>query len=111
VNKGIRLIIFGAIAECGWVFGLKYAHAPLAIALAIACLVFSFFAMILATRYIDASVTYVIYVGLGTAFVVIAESVMLVRAGLGVSPLRVLFVATLIAGVIGIKSGKGKAHA
>ena len=95
-TKGFLWVLDGAVAECGWAYGLKHAQN------ALVCV--SFVSFIKALKYIPVSVAYTVFVGLGAFFIVIAESVSEYGSS-GQTPdaLRLFFIATLIAGVLGLK--------
>ena len=103
-TKGFLWVLGGAVAECGWAYGLKHAQNALGFALTAALVCVSFVSFIKALKYIPVSVAYTVFVGLGAFFVVIAEIVSEFRAS-GQTPdlLRLFFIATLIAGVLGLK--------
>ncbi|QPH87148.1 DMT family transporter [Campylobacter concisus] len=103
-TKGFLWVLGGAVAECGWAYGLKHAQDAVGFALTAALVCVSFVSFIKALKYIPVSVAYTVFVGLGAFFVVIAEIVSEFRAS-GQTPdlLRLFFIATLIAGVLGLK--------
>ena len=103
-TKGFLWVLGGAVAECGWAYGLKHAQNAVGFALTAALVCVSFVSFIKALKYIPVSVAYTVFVGLGAFFVVIAEIVSEFRAS-GQTPdlLRLFFIATLIAGVLGLK--------
>ena len=103
-TKGFLWVLGGAVAECGWAYGLKHAQDAVGFALTAALVCVSFVSFIKALKYIPVSVAYTVFVGLGAFFVVIAEIVSEFRAS-GQAPdlLRLFFIATLIAGVLGLK--------
>ncbi len=106
MNKGLILIIIGAIFECGWVYGLKYANSPYswgftAVSLSISTIVF-----MNAFKFLKPSLAYVLYVGLGTAFVVSSEIITNFTHGIEINYWRIFFVITLIIGVLGLRGGK-----
>lgn len=92
------------MAECGWAYGLKHAQNAVGLALTAALVCVSFVSFMKAMKYLPVSVAYTVFVGLGAFFVVIAEIVSEFRAS-GQTPdlLRLFFIATLIAGVLGLK--------
>ncbi len=58
----------------------------------------------LAFKYLPTSVAYTVFVGLGAFFIVVAESVSEYTSnGQAPDPLRLFFIATLVAGVLGLK--------
>ena len=103
-TKGFLWVLGGAVAECGWAYGLKHAQDAVGFALTAALVCVSFVSFIKALKYIPVSVAYTVFVGLGAFFVVIAEIVSEFRAS-GQTPdlLRLFFIATLSAGVLGLK--------
>lgn len=103
-TKGFLWVLGGAVAECGWAYRLKHAQDAVGFALTAALVCVSFVSFIKALKYIPVSVAYTVFVGLGAFFVVIAEIVSEFRAS-GQTPdlLRLFFIATLIAGVLGLK--------
>nr|WP_314389712.1 SMR family transporter [uncultured Campylobacter sp.] len=102
-TKGFLWVLGGAVAECGWAYGLKHASSVPEIALTAMLVCVSFTSFIMAMKYLPISITYTVFVGLGAFFVVIAEIVSEFRAS-GQTPdlLRLFFIATLIAGVLGL---------
>ena len=103
-TKGFLWVLGGAVAECGWAYGLKHAQNAVGFALTTALVCVSFVSFMKAMKYLPISITYTVFVGLGAFFVVIAEIVSEFRAS-GQTPdlLRLFFIATLIAGVLGLK--------
>lgn len=102
-NKGLFFVVCGAILECGWVYGLKYANSNLAYLGTAAILVVSFFTFAFSFKYISPSVAYTLYIGLGTVFVMCAEIATEMANGRDIELLRVFFVFTLIFGIFGLK--------
>ena len=103
-TKGFLWVLGGAVVECGWAYGLKHAQNAVGFALTAALVCVSFVSFMKAMKYLPVSVTYTVFVGLGAVFVVIAEIGSEFRAS-GQTPdlLRLFFIATLIAGVLGLK--------
>ena len=103
-TKGFLWVLGGAVAECGWAYGLKHSQDAVGFALTAALVCVSFVSFMKAMKYLPISITYTVFVGLGAFFVVIAEIVSEFRAS-GQTPdlLRLFFIATLIAGVLGLK--------
>ncbi|ASM34333.1 chaperonin [Campylobacter sputorum subsp. bubulus] len=102
-NKGLFFVIFGAILECGWVYGLKYANSNLAYLGTAAILVVSFFTFALSFKYLPPSVAYTLYIGLGTFFVMLSEIAIEITNGVSIEILRIFFVFTLLYGILGLK--------
>ena len=103
-TKGFLWVLGGAVAECGWAYGLKHAQNAVGFALTAALVCVSFVSFIKALKYIPVSVAYTVFVGLGAFFIVVAESVSEYGSnGLAPDPLRLFFIAMLVAGVLGLK--------
>ena len=103
-TKGFLWVLGGAVAECGWAYGLKHASSAPEIALTAMLVCVSFTSFIMAMKYLPVSVAYTVFVGFGAFFIVVAESVSeYSSSGQMPDPLRLFFIATLIAGVLGLK--------
>ncbi|WP_103583357.1 DMT family transporter [Campylobacter concisus] len=103
-TKGFLWVLGGAVAECGWAYGLKHTQSAVEFALTAALVCVSFVSFIKALKYIPISVAYTVFVGLGAFFIVAAESVSeYTSSGQAPDPLRLFFIATLVAGVLGLK--------
>lgn len=105
-SKGLILIIIGALFECAWAYGLKHAESSLEIFITVVCVVASFGIFMLSFKYVSASIAYVVYTGLGTLFVVLVEMAHTLSHGGEPEILRIVFVVTLMLGVIGVKGAK-----
>ena len=105
-TKGLLLIIIGALFECAWAYGLKHAEGTVEIFLTVVCVVASFGIIMLSFNYVGASIAYVVYTGLGTLFVVLIEMADTLSHGGQPELLRIVFVVTLMLGVIGVKGAK-----
>ena len=103
------LVGFCACLECGWAYGLKHAGTPLGWTLTILCVVACFFLLMQAFKLLPASICYTLFVGLGTALIVIAEITHALHNGEEINFLRIFFIILLIIGVIGLKNS-GKEH-
>lgn len=104
-NVAWTLVILGGIMECFWVSGLKHANSPALYALTALGIVASFTCAMIAMKAIEVSICYAVFVGIGTAGIVVAE--MLVFS----EPLnlwKILFITLLLIGVIGLKALSGK---
>ena len=103
-TKGFLWILLGALAECGWAYGLKHASSAPEIALTAALVCVSFVSFMKAMKYLPVSVAYTVFVGFGAFFIVVAESVSeYTSSGQAPDALRLFFIATLVAGVLGLK--------
>ncbi|RUT50601.1 DMT family transporter [Campylobacter fetus] len=102
-NKGLFFVIFGAIVEGGWAYGLKYADSNLEYIITIILICCSFFLFMAAFKYLPASVAYTLFIGFGTLFIVGTEIISDYFRGSGIDFLRIVFIFTLIIGVLGLK--------
>ena len=103
-TKGFLWVLGGAVAECGWAYGLKHAQNAVGFALTAALVCVSFVSFMKAMKYLPVSVAYTVFVGFGAFFIVVAESVSEYgSSGQAPDVLRLFFIATLIAGVLGLK--------
>ena len=103
-NKGFLFVFLGALAECGWAYGLKHASSAPEIALTAMLVCVGFMSFIMAMKYLPVSVAYTVFVGFGAFFIVVAESVSEYSSSSQMpDALRLFFIATLIAGVLGLK--------
>ena len=102
-NRGFLWIFLGAVAECGWAYGLKHASNLSEFLLTTLLVSISFVSFMKALKYLPVSISYAVFVG----FVVIAEIVSDYAAS-GIMPnfIRLFFIATLILGVLGLKGIK-----
>lgn len=94
------MVVVAVFFEVGWVIGLKHADSVVQWALTIVCIIVSFGVLIYAGRFIPVGTVYAVFVGLGTVGTVIMDMVLF---GAPVRPLALLFIATLLLGVIGLK--------
>lgn len=93
-------ILVAAVFEVGWVIGLKHADGALQwIGTAVAIYV-SFYLLIIAGRTLPVGTAYAVFVGLGAAGTVIAEVILF---DVPVNPAKLVLIATLLAGVVGLK--------
>ena len=106
-NRGFLWIFLGAVAECGWAYGLKHASNLSEFLLTTLLVSISFVSFMKALKYLPVSISYAVFVGCGTAFIVIAEIVSdYVASGIMPNLIRLFFIATLILGVLGLKGIK-----
>ena len=97
---GWLFIILGGIIEIFWVSGLKYADTLWLYCLTLLGILTSFVLMILATKRVEVSVAYAVFVGIGAAGIVVAEMLVF---GEEANPVRIALIATLLIGVLGLK--------
>lgn len=94
------MVIIAAGFEVGWVIGLKHASSVLEWGLTIICIIVSFGVLIYAGRFIPVGTVYAVFVGLGTVGTVVMDMVLFDAP---VRPLVLVFIGTLLLGVIGLK--------
>lgn len=99
-NLAWGLVVFGGIVECFWASGLKYSDNLFAFTLTGIGIFISFISMILAVKVLEIGIAYSVFVGIGTAGITLAEIFVF---GEPFSSLKILFIATLLIGVIGLK--------
>lgn len=105
-NKGIGFIVFGAIAECGWAYGLKHANSYTEYGITIFLIFCSFYSFMQAFKYLPVSIAYTLFVGLGAFFIIIVEMITDYIYNSEVNLARLFFMITLILGVLGLKKVK-----
>ncbi|KYG91858.1 SMR family transporter [Metasolibacillus sp. FSL H7-0170] len=93
-------VIIAAAFEVGWVIGLKHAATPLEWTATVICIIVSFYLMIQAGSKLPVGTVYAVFVGLGTAGTVTADMALF---GEPVQLGKLLLIAILLAGVIGLK--------
>ena len=98
----IYLLIAGLL-EIGWTMGLKYSAGftrPLASALTILAMILSMGLLGLAVRDLPIGTAYAVWTGIGTVGAVVLGIVLFAEPA---TALRLLFVAMIIGGIIGLK--------
>ena len=106
-TKGFLWVLGGAVAECGWAYGLKHASNLGEFLLTTVLVSVSFISFMKALKYIPLSISYAVFVGFGTIFIVFAEIISgYIASGALPNFLRLFFIATLILGVLGLKRVK-----
>lgn len=98
MNKGFLFVVIGAIFECAWVYGLKFANSNLEYVLTGFTVLTSTFFFLNSFKYLPTSVAYIFYVGLGAFFVVVVE----IAVTREFEPLRILAVFMLMVGIYGL---------
>lgn len=100
MNKQWLSVVIAAFFEVGWVIGLKHAGSVLEwMGTAIAIFV-SFYLLIRAGESLPVGTVYAIFVGLGTAGTVCADSLLF---GEPWKLAKILCIVVLLAGVVGLK--------
>ncbi|MBZ7963563.1 QacE family quaternary ammonium compound efflux SMR transporter [Campylobacter sp. 2457A] len=100
LNTAWLWVIFGALIECFWVSGLKYSYEIWHYCLTAIGIFISFNCFLKACKKIEISVAYSVFVGIGTAGIVIAEIAIFHEK---FSILKIFFILLLLLGVIGLK--------
>lgn len=98
------LILVAGILEAGWVIGLKYADGftrPLPSILTIIGIAASMLLLSVAARSLPIGTAYAVWVGIGTTGAVVLGIFLFNDPA---TPLRMLFLAMLIASIIGLKA-------
>lgn len=102
------LVIFGGVVEIFWVSGLKHADSVFWYMMTICGIGISFMSLLIAVRYIEVSVGYAVFVGIGTVGVVLSEILVFDES---FSWLKIVLIFTLLFGIIGLKfQSKEQAH-
>lgn len=104
-NVAWVLVLLGGIIECFWVSGLKYANSPALYAFTALGILASFTCAMIAMKKIEVSVCYAVFVGIGTAGIVVAEMLVFNEP---LNLYKILFIALLLVGVVGLKVVSGK---
>ncbi|WNS46963.1 multidrug efflux SMR transporter [Paenibacillus sp. MMS20-IR301] len=94
------MIAGAACFEVVWVIGLKHASVPWEWAVTAVAILVSFYALIRASGRLPVGTVYAVFVGLGTAGTVLTGGVLF---GEPLRPLKLILIAVLLAGVVGLK--------
>ncbi|MCL1696698.1 MULTISPECIES: multidrug efflux SMR transporter [unclassified Lysinibacillus] len=107
MNKQWLSVVIAAFFEVGWVIGLKHAGSVLEwMGTAIAIFV-SFYLLIRAGESLPVGTVYAVFVGLGTAGTVCADSLLF---GEPWKLAKILCIVVLLAGVVGLKLVTGNSE-
>ncbi|AIQ51559.1 DMT family transporter [Paenibacillus sp. FSL R7-0331] len=106
MNRSWIYIFIGALFEVVWVIGFKHADDIVTWGATIVALVVSFYLIITASIKLPVGTVYAVFTGLGTAGTVLAEMVLFDEP---VKPAKLLLIALLLAGVLGLKLYSGSA--
>ncbi|MGI1806020.1 DMT family transporter [Exiguobacterium sp. TDN 0502] len=98
-------IVVAACFEVGWVIGLKHATTPLEWGATVFCIIVSFTVLIKASNHLPVGTVYAVFVGLGTAGTVVTDIVLF---GQTASVTKLVLIAVLLIGVIGLKLVSGE---
>ncbi|MNB90409.1 Multidrug resistance protein YkkC [compost metagenome] len=107
MNRSWIYIFIGALFEVVWVIGFKHADDIVTWGATIVALVVSFYLIITASIKLPVGTVYAVFTGLGTAGTVLAEMLLFDEP---VKPVKLLLIALLLAGVLGLKLYSGSAR-
>ncbi|MCR2802297.1 DMT family transporter [Paenibacillus soyae] len=107
MNRSWLYIFVGAVFEVAWVIGFKHAHDVMTWAGTGAAVIISFFLIITASAKLPVGTVYAVFTGLGTAGTVLAEMILFDEP---VKWEKLLLIALLLAGVLGLKLVGGKSE-
>lgn len=93
-------VLLGSISEVAWVSGLKHASSSVEWLLTAGAVSFSFYLLIKVSDKLPVGTVYIVFTGLGTAGTVASEMLLY---GEPLQPLKLLLIAILLSGVIGLK--------
>lgn len=93
-------LFIASILEVAWVVGLAHAYSFWTWTATIVLIIISNFLLITAAQVLPTGTAYAIFVGLGAGGTVLAESLLF---GEPLEPVKILLVAALVIGVIGLK--------
>ncbi|MCM3128354.1 MULTISPECIES: multidrug efflux SMR transporter [unclassified Paenibacillus] len=100
MNRNWLYVILGGVIEVIWVSGLKHAETPLEWIATVVAIAVSFWLIIQAAKRLPVGTVYAVFTGLGTAGTVIVEMLLF---GEPFRLSKVLLIALLLAGVVGLK--------
>ncbi|WP_338083711.1 DMT family transporter [Campylobacter anatolicus] len=99
-NLSWLLVVAGGIVEIFWVSGLKHSDTLFLYTLTLLGIMFSFIAMIIACKYLEVSIVYSVFVGIGAGGVVLSEMIFFNEL---FSVPKIILITILMIGVIGLK--------
>ena len=99
INPWVEIVI-GAVFEVGWVIGLKQSSSLIEYLITGLAILGSFYFLINASKKLPVGTAYSVFVGLGTLGSTLSEILIFKQP---VVPLKLLFIGTLLVGVIGLK--------
>ncbi|SDS62644.1 paired small multidrug resistance pump [Paenibacillaceae bacterium GAS479] len=100
MNKHWLKILGAGVFEVGWVIGLKHSDTTVEWVLTAIGILVSFYVLLDAARNLPVGTVYAVFVGLGTAGTVVADMILF---GDPVDPMKLVLIAVLLVGVIGLK--------
>ncbi|WP_300451592.1 multidrug efflux SMR transporter [uncultured Helicobacter sp.] len=99
-NMAWALVLFGGMIECFWVSGLKYADSFALYMLTGIGIIVSFCCAVMAMKKIEVGVCYAVFVGIGTAGIVLTEMLVFDEP---FSLAKISLIILLLIGVVGLK--------
>lgn len=96
-------VLIGGLLEIGWAYGMKLSEGftePVPSAVTVVLLIISFYFFSKSMTMLEIGVAYAVYTGIGTAGTAILGMVLLDES---TDPLRLLFLALLVGGILGLK--------
>ncbi|WP_077327919.1 DMT family transporter [Virgibacillus siamensis] len=100
MNRSWTIVFFAGLFEIGWVVGLKHANSTWEWLLTVIAIYFSMHLLIVASRKLPVGTAYAVFTGMGTAGTVILDFTVF---GEPFSTAKVILIAVLLSGVIGLK--------
>jgi paired small multidrug resistance pump len=100
MNRNWLFVLLAGVLEVFWVSGLKHANNYLEWGLTIVAIVISFCLLTYASRSLPIGTLYAVFAGIGTAGTVVVEMLVF---GEPFNIYKILFIVTLLSGVIGLK--------
>ncbi len=101
MNKHWLIVLLAVLCEVFWVVGLKHSHSIWAYGMTFLAAAFTFYLLLLAGKFLPVGTAYTVFVGLGTAGTVLVD-VLFFNESLSFT--KVLLLAILLVGVIGLKT-------
>lgn len=106
--KNWLFVIAAGVVEILWVFGLKQSSTLLEWSGTVLLIIFSFYLVMHASKYLPVATVYAVFTGIGTAGTVTVGMLFL---GEPFSWMKLLFIVLLLVGVLGLKLVTGEKEA
>ena len=100
MNRNWLFVLLAGLIEIVWVSGLKHSTTPIMWAGTLLAIFISFFMVVEATKRLPVGTVYAVFTGIGTGGTVVAEMLFF---GEPFHWAKILLIAVLLAGVIGLK--------
>ena len=101
MNKHWFIVLLAVLFEILWVIGLKHSHSIWAWSGTAIAVVFTFYLLLLAGRFLPVGTVYTVFTGLGTAGTILVGVLFF---GESLSIAKILLLVILLVGVIGLKT-------